>query len=126
VTTDRILVTGTRELKPVHGLARHRVRVVLALAARLHPGATLLEGGAPGVDTVAGDFWESLGLPVETFRADWRRGHSGGPERNARMVASGATVGLAFPAPGSIGTWDCVRKMEAAGIPVHTFPLVLS
>lgn len=126
-STDRILVTGARNLKPVHGLDRHRVRVVLALAARLHPHATLLEGGARGVDALAGDFWERLGYPVETFPARWRQdGPAAGPIRNARMVASGATLGLAFPGPGSIGTWDCVRKMEAAGIPVQTFPLVLS
>lgn len=38
--------------------------------------------------------------------------------RNSHMVKLGADECLAFPAPGSRGTWDCVRKACDAGIPI--------
>lgn len=46
-----------------------------------------------------------------------------GNYRNADMVALGADLVLAFPLPGprsrSTGTWDCVKRAEAAGLPVE-------
>jgi hypothetical protein len=41
------------------------------------------------------------------------------------MVSLGADICLAFPQPGSKGTWDCARKAADAGIPVvlQTLPV---
>lgn len=41
-----------------------------------------------------------------------------GPVRNQLMVDLGADICLAFPLPGSRGTWDCMGRAEAAGIEV--------
>lgn len=41
-----------------------------------------------------------------------------GHRRNQLMVNLGAHVCLAFPTARSTGTWDCVKRAEAAGIPV--------
>lgn len=38
--------------------------------------------------------------------------------RNQLMVDLGADICLAFPLPGSRGTWDCMGRAEAAGIKV--------
>lgn len=38
------------------------------------------------------------------------------------MVDLGADICLAFPTKSSIGTWDCVRRANAAGIRVIIVP----
>jgi hypothetical protein len=38
------------------------------------------------------------------------------------MVALGADICLAFPGPGSIGTWHCIKAAANAGIPVRIYP----
>lgn len=42
-----------------------------------------------------------------------------GHARNQDMVNAGARLLVAFPLPGSRGTWDCVRRAKAAGIEVR-------
>ena len=57
---------------------------------------------------------------METHPADWStHGRAAGPIRNQQMVDRGADICLAFPTSSSIGTWDCVRRAKAAGIPVE-------
>jgi hypothetical protein len=57
---------------------------------------------------------------VDIHRADWAHaGRAAGPQRNARMLASGIDQVLAFRADGpSPGTDDCVAQARARGIPV--------
>jgi hypothetical protein len=94
------------------------------MRAEIGEAVVVVHGHCPtGADHWA-DLWASETLDpevsVERHPADWSRGKRGGPERNARMVAAGADVCLAFPLPGSRGTVDCMRKAQAAGIPVLT------
>jgi hypothetical protein len=83
---------------------------------------TVMTGGAQGADTLAHQTAVEMGYAVEIFKADWDKyGKRAGPDRNQRMVNAGADLCLAFPLAGSIGTWDCVRRARAAGIPVEVF-----
>lgn len=118
MTWPRILVTGSRTFADAAAL-----REALVDAAHKYAGggpATLVSGGCPsGADHLAETFWHEMGLPVEVHRADWgAHGRAAGPRRNQQMVDLGAAVCVAFPTADSRGTWDCVRRAEAAGIPV--------
>ena len=55
--------------------------------------------------------------PADKFGRDMR---IAGPLRNTWMVEYGPTpdICLAFPGPGSTGTWDCIRKATRKGIEV--------
>ncbi len=118
--TLRIIVTGSR-----HWTDRQAIAGALAEA---EDGSSVKEitpchGDAPGADTMAGEIAEHYGWRVEVFRADWsKHGNAAGPERNARMVESGADIALAFPYHVSPGTWDCIRRCVAAGIHTRIYP----
>lgn len=88
---------------------------------RLHaekPITALMQGGARGVDTIAGA-WARTKPEIQRFvcRADWEKhGKAAGPKRNARMLEWEPDLVVAFP--GGRGTADMVRRAEAAGVPV--------
>ena len=103
----RAIVTCSR-----HGVPDTLIRAALEAL----PVGHLIHGDAPGVDRQAAEIAASLGWTVEPFPADWSRGPKAGPERNQRMVEAGADVCIAFPRAGSKGTWDCVRRAQAAQI----------
>lgn len=78
-----------------------------------------------GADRYADDWAQTVpGLEPERFEADWdRHGDDAGPIRNRKMVVTAVRSvprerihGLAFPSPGSRGTWNCVRHMRDFGI----------
>lgn len=113
----RVLVTGSRDWED-------RDLVEAALLAETDPSGlpmVLIHGGARGLDRVAADLagvlgWREVPFPVK--KADWRyHGRAAGPLRNQKMVDYGADICLAFPLPKSQGTWDCLRRAKAAGIP---------
>jgi hypothetical protein len=111
----RIIVCGGRNYDDLSTM-----RMVLARYGR-ERRCTIIHGGAPGADTIAGEAAQNLGFPVEVWPADWRsEGKGAGPRRNQRMVDAGADVVLAFP--GGRGTADCVRRAKAAGIYVRHVP----
>lgn len=122
----RILVTGSRQCTEEQAaVVREHLRGAL-LSRR--PPAVVVHGQCPsgGVDLVAHRFAEwFLGAEPEPHPADWKAlGRAAGPRRNQAMVDLGASVCLAFPAKGSRGTWDCIRKAADAGIPVRIYPLM--
>ena len=127
----RILVTGSREFDD-------RPQMVRALSdASAIPGRdrqlVLRHGGAKGADAIADAVWNdwhslhARWLQPEVFMADWDRyGKKAGALRNTQMLedlAEGEQVDvvLGFPLARSIGTWDCLRKAEAAGIPIRNY-----
>lgn len=119
--TKRILVTGSRQWP----WERYAV-IARALFDEHEDGAVLVTGGCPtGADDLALAIWRANAGPTctsEIHPADWDRyGRSAGPRRNQAMVDLGADVCLAFVLPGSRGTWDCVRKAKAAGIPTKVY-----
>lgn len=82
------------------------------------PITLLIEGGAPGADFMARKFAEWIGIPTQTFEAEWSRyGRRAGPLRNKRMIEEGKPD-LVVAFEGGKGTADMVRQAEAAGIRV--------
>jgi len=86
----------------------------------------VIEGAAPGADTVAGE-WATAMLYDEkhlSYPADWKRyGKDAGPIRNAQMLDEGKPdLVVAFidqPLNESKGTADMVRRSRAAGVPTY-------
>lgn len=117
----RILVTGSRRLKDYNLVAR-----ALGEAAFCTDPAeeiVVVHGACPygGADWLAGTWSRnSFNVVEEPHPADFARlGKKAGPLRNQEMVGLGADLCLAFPDSNSRGTWDCVRRARAAGIPVE-------
>jgi hypothetical protein len=116
--TLRILVTGSRDWTD-RDTIRHAL-IDAALGARMDLyQVTVVHGAARGADRIAGEIAREYGCRVEEHPAQWQDGPSAGPRRNAHMVALGADLCLAFPHGESRGTRDCMRRAQAAGIPVH-------
>lgn len=112
--TRRVIVCGTRD-----GLLDDAESLLLRRLHELRP-CIVIEGGARGTDRLARHLAERLGLPVETFPADWKtRGKAAGPIRNQEMLDAGVDIVLAFPGPKSRGTWDMVRRAEKRGVIVE-------
>lgn len=116
-TEVRILITGSREWKDTLTLqlTLQRVYNMIHTAGK---DAVLIHGTARGVDTIAGDFWESLGGITEKYPANWEKyGMMAGHLRNKQMVKSGATLCLAFIRNASKGAMHCAALAEKSGIP---------
>jgi hypothetical protein len=109
----RVLVCGGRDLKAEDwGL---RLRAFLDTLGV----DTLIYGGAPGADTMAGDWARSRNKRSLLFVADWAtHGKAAGPKRNARMLAEGRPD-LVVAFPGGKGTEDMKRRARAAGVEVR-------
>lgn len=136
----RVLVTGSREVKPED---RPAVAEALAEAVRDSRGPhTLVHGGASGADSLAGEIAAGWGWTVEVHRADWtapcepscnhgprrqRQGYdadycpAAGHRRNARMVGTKPAVVVAIYKRGAAnkGTANCVRLAKGAGLYVR-------
>lgn len=116
----RILVTGSRNWADRDVVFETLMDV---LAERGHPADMVLVHGAcpTGADKMADEIWCGfLGYRVERHPAEWSQfGRAAGPRRNQEMVDAGADLCVAFLMPGSRGTADCVKRAEAAGIPVR-------
>lgn len=87
---------------------------VRAAVRALPKYATVIVGGARGVDTVAEQEARRCNLRVEVYPADWSAGRSAGMARNSQMVAR-ADYGIAFWDGRSRGTADTIKKFSAAG-----------
>lgn len=127
----RILVTGSRDWSDEELIAS--VLQPYLVAARSQQ-VILVHGACPtGADAIASKVWKAGGGVEERHPADWSRGRGGGPQRNAHMVALGASVCLAFigqctsPRCHLVGGHDshgatgCADLAEAAGIPTYCF-----
>ncbi len=129
----RILVTGSRHC--TEDEAEFVARKIHAVVSRdqMTNGSRpviIVHGKCPngGVD-LAAHKWAEINddMEPEPHPADWEPyGRAAGPIRNGEMVATRPEVCLAFPAPGSRGTWDCVRQAADAGIPVEVWPLSMT
>lgn len=85
---------------------------------------TLIEGGAPGADSLAKQAAENHHVVVEEHAADWGRyGRMAGPIRNRRMADCSDAL-IAFPLGASRGTWGMIHEMNRRGKPVSIIPEV--
>lgn len=109
----RLLVCGGRDFDN-----DERVWTVLNSYDADHKFTALIEGGASGADSAARR-WARLGrLPVQTFKANWKKyGRAAGPIRNERMVLEGKPdIVIAFP--GGKGTRNMIDTARLHGIAV--------
>ena len=83
--------------------------------------ASIVSGGARGVDTMAERYAKEHGIATSIKPAQWRVNgvydRRAGFRRNSEIVAE-CTHAIAFPWVGSGGTQDTIRKLQLAGKPV--------
>lgn len=80
--------------------------------------ALLIDGGAHGADRMANLFAKWLGIPTQTFEAQWGKyGRAAGPKRNRRMLEEGRPD-LVVAFPGGPGTADMIRQAHELRVPV--------
>lgn len=110
----RVLVTGDREYKDAQ-----RIRETLE---SLGPGDVIIEGMAPGADTLAGHIARQLGCELLEFPARWGQfGAAAGNIRNEQMLNEGTPDCVhAFhdDITKSRGTADMIRLALRAKLPV--------
>jgi hypothetical protein len=95
--------------------------------AQLPAGCIVIHGGQRGADTMAGKIAHDMGIHVAAM--PWLPkfyGKAAGPKRNAALMALMPTVGYAYPLLQSRGTWDMVRKLKRANVPVFVAHEVLA
>lgn len=113
----RVLVCGCRHWKRMDIIERELKKFPL--------GTIVIEGEAPGADTLGRFVAERLGFEVIPFPAKWHIYKRGaGPIRNQQMLDEGKPeLVLAFHEniSKSIGTKDMVNRAKIAGIKVIIF-----
>lgn len=117
----RILVTGSREWKDLPAVSRELGAIRKRVG--MDRSIVVVHGAADGLDITAAFAATVLHMTPEPHPADWgTHGKGAGPIRNQAMVDLGADICLAFPLPRSVGTWDCIRRANAAGIRTIIIP----
>ena len=119
------LITGTHkwpeDLSP-HVLFPHLVHQVKRAT---NVEVMFIHGGAPGVDSLAGQWSENKGIHTLSCKALWPfyGRQDAGPLRNAFLVETAKAFKhehhvecLAFPIKTSKGTYHCAKLAQAAGI----------
>ncbi|MGE8141727.1 DUF2493 domain-containing protein [Novosphingobium sp. NPDC080210] len=108
----RVLVYGGRDFND----ADH-VGFILDVIRKRYGIAVVIEGEAPGADTLARDWAQLMNIPVEPYFAEWQLfGPRAGTIRNARMLREGKPD-LAVGFPGGRGTADMTRRLAEARVP---------
>jgi hypothetical protein len=112
----RILFCGSRDYDDPRP-----IDACLADIFREHPDAEIINGGAPGADTIAAMHALKQGFHVETYMADWDTyGRGAGPIRNKQMLDSGLDFVYAFVnkprLEDSRGTANMVGIAREAGV----------
>jgi hypothetical protein len=82
------------------------------------PITVLIQGGARGVDKLAGKWADRNGIEALVFPADWYRyNNAAGPIRNRQMLDEGKPD-LVLAMPGGAGTEDMMEQARARGLRV--------
>jgi hypothetical protein len=78
----------------------------------------VVSGSSPGVDRLGEEYAEEKGIPVQRFEANWKvYGRGAGYKLNEAMARYADA--LVAVHNGSLGTENMIRRMQAAGKPVH-------
>ena len=115
----RVLVCGGRDFTDQR-LMESALEKVLVVCGQ---DAVLIHGDARGADRMAGSLGRRYGWRVWACPADWNaHGKKAGPLRNARMLReANPQLVLAFPTAQSRGTYDMIRRAEAASFDVEVY-----
>lgn len=135
-----ILVTGSRSWDDVATIHNALLEAWHDALQDGHCGITVMHGGAPGADLIAGAWAhdrETLGVTAEQIDADWKTcadtcnpGHrrtrddyswcpTAGHRRNQHMVDAEPVIVLAFQRGQSTGTADCLHRAETARLAIR-------
>lgn len=118
------VITGGRKVGPSSAM-----RAWVCSQVRAWSVTSALHGGAPGVDSWAGDLLVALGVSVNVARITREDVAAWGPRaaplrRNQRMVdraQASATGAVVLALPGGAGTSDLVARACRAGLRVEFF-----
>ena len=75
----------------------------------------IVSGGAKGADTLEKKFAAKNQIPLMEFLPDYDRYGRGAPLQRNTLIVRNSNVVLAFVTATSKGTWDTIRKAQAAG-----------
>lgn len=112
----RILICGDRNWNN-----EDRIRQIISLIDSPKDELTIIEGGARGVDYIAGKVAQEMGIKVTEIPALWKEhGKRAGPERNSLMLKLEPHLVIAFHNNiySSKGTADTIKKANILRIPV--------
>ncbi len=117
----RVVVTASRHIQDGAPIREE-------LDVAMGQGMTeMAQGGARGGDRHAFMWAVEMDFPHKTYRVDEMidgRWPAAGPRRNERMLdCFKPDLVLAFPQPGSRGTWRCIESAVKRGIRVIIVPL---
>lgn len=114
----KVLICGDRTWKPSY--ARIVSREVKKLAQKYGvKDLLMIEGGAPGVDTLVGLACEKQNVHCAEIKALWKtRGKSAGPQRNEIMAAlePNEVIGIHDDIDSSSGTANMLKLADSLGI----------
>jgi len=117
----RILVAGTRSLKPTAFMFNAALGLLLeplAYFSKPNDRIVIVHGAAKGVDVAARDWALARGFEAEAHPANWDKyGKRAGPVRNAEMAKSGIDGAIFFWDGKSPGTKDMLTKIISMDIP---------
>lgn len=106
----RVLVCGGRDYKD-----RERMFQILDALSDVD---CIIEGGARGADSLAGEWADARSVALEVYPADWNvHGKSAGHIRNQQMLDEGKPD-LVIAFPGGRGTANMVLRAEQACVRV--------
>lgn len=114
----KVLVTGDRGWND-----KELIRTVLSC---LPKDTFLIEGGAPGADSIASNLATEFGFDGKTYPANWtKHGRAAGPIRNREMLDENPdiklVIGFHHNLKESKGTKDCVGEVLNRNISVEVF-----
>jgi hypothetical protein len=86
--------------------------------------ASIITGGAKGIDAIGKEYAERKGIKHQEFPADWETyGKAAGPIRNKEMAIIGNAT-LAIVDDSSVGTWNMIEnavKWKHVNLTVYFF-----
>ena len=98
--------------------------LIHAVMSELNPDV-VIEGEAPGADTLSREVAEQLNIPVLKFPANWKQfGRAAGPIRNRQMLDDGRpdlVVAFHNNLPNSKGTKNMLAQASKRGLPTRTY-----
>ncbi len=115
----RVIIAGSREFSDLAFLTEKCDTVLERVKSQ---GVTVVSGCARGADTLAIEYAQSRGYPVEEYPANWEEhGRSAGYRRNV-LMSENADALIAFPKGASKGTKHMISVARSKGMPVRVFP----
>lgn len=117
----KVLICGDRHWTNYNSI----LDVVRRLKAK-YGDVLIIEGEAPGADTLAMKAAIQLNLPVKGFPVDWKKyGNSAGPRRNQQMLDENPDISMVIAfhpdMQSSRGTRDMIARAKVLGIKTYLF-----